>query len=197
MNTRSVSFTSQFVVWLLLLSLMSCTAPVETSPIAAADWISYAHPSGVSLQYPDNWEFSSTETGDSYPLVVFVDPSGPVAGSPHISLEVYDRAPEYRDATDPYTWQPNEGGYEVQWGKTITIAEAEGFEFVWARRIDSVPEDGTLMAITYSEAHQLDIRLSMSLPDTTLQEGETEGWESVISDFGFFEAMVKSILIDR
>lgn len=207
MNSRSLSSSLQLILLALYLSLVGCRAPAElsdesadvvspTSPTAPVERISYAHPSGISLQYPAGWEFTSTEIPDGYPVVVFVDPRDPDASSPRISLEVYDRLPEDRDVTDPYTWQPNEGGYEVQWSQPITMAEAEGVELIWARQIGSALEDGTLMAVAYSELHQLDMRLSMTLPDTTLQEGETEGWESVISDFGAFQEMLTTIVIE-
>jgi hypothetical protein len=104
--------------------------------------------------------------------------------------------PEDRDVTDPYTWQPNEGGYEVFWAKTIMMAEAEGLEFVWARRTGSGFEDGSLMAITYSEPNQLDIRLYMGLPNAILREGEEEELDFILSEFDFFEAMAKSSRID-
>jgi hypothetical protein len=167
--------------------------PVPPPPVATS-WLTYTHLSGVSLQYPADWQ---VEGDNPMELVVF-HPSGASGGISRMVLRIYDRPLEERVVTDPYTWQPNEGGYEVQWAKPISTLEAEGLQFAWGRYSNADGWQATLMAIYYSEPNELDIRLSTELDYESLQLVESVGFDEVIATrFQVFEQMAQSIVINR
>lgn len=167
-----------------------------TPSLRIAEWNTYYHPSGVSLLYPANWEVKVVEQPIGYPLVAFSTQKGsdPQVSDAGVSLEVYDRLPEQRQVTDPYSWPANEGGYEVQWADPLCTRKAEGSLFVWSPDILNI---GYLYAIYYSEPYHLDIRLTMQIPDAMREEVAERGWEEVISQFGFFEIMARSVTIQK
>lgn len=86
--------------------------------------------------------------------------------------------------TDPHSWGPNEGGYEVLWEKPISIQDADGLEFIYGIPSDN-PVSGWLTAIYYSEKHGLEVRLD-SFADTIPTES---------NKYNIFEHMVKSVRI--
>ncbi len=174
----------------------STSTPLPQVPIAA-DWLTYTHKSGVSIQYPANWQVSAYP---SYSSVVFgIQLDEALIPGYRVVLDVYDRSHKDRAIADPYTWQPNEGGYEVHWAKPISIEAASGLEFVWGlyydHRWDTRPE---LYAIYYSEKYELDVRLSTPIDDGSIGLIETNGFTDTIpSRFLVFEHMMKSVKINH
>ncbi len=170
--------------------------PFPQVPIATG-WLTFTHESGVSLQYPANWQVRSNP---SYNMVVFgIQLDEGFIPSHRVVLDVYGRSHKDRAITNPYTWQPNEGGYEVHWANPISIAVASGLEFVWGsyydRKWDTRP---TLYAVYYSEKFELDVRLSTSIDDGSIKLIETNGFtDTIASRFAVFEHMMKSVYINR
>jgi hypothetical protein len=172
------------------------STPLPQVPIAT-NWLTYTHESGISIQYPANWQVTSNP---SYGTVVFgVQLNEAFIPSYRVVLDVYDRSHKDRAIANPYTWQPNEGGYEVHWAKPISIEAANGLEFVWGpyydHRWDTRPQ---LHAIYYSEKYELDIRLSTPIDDGSIALIETNGFtDTIASRFVVFEHMMKSVKINR
>ena len=172
------------------------STPLPQVPIAT-EWLTYTHESGVSIQYPANWQVN---TDPSYGTVVFgIRLDEAFIPSYRVVLDVYDRSHKARAIANPYTWQPNEGGYEVHWAKPISIEAASGLEFVWGpyydHRWDARPE---LFAIYYSEKYELDVRLSTPIDDGSIGLIERNGFTDTIpSRFVVFEHMMKSVKINR
>jgi hypothetical protein len=118
-----------------------------------------------------------------------------------VMLEVYERPLSERAIADPYSWD-EKSGVKIHWAKALVIREAEGLEFVSGvyGREPGQGWDGpvNLMAIYYSEANELDIRLSTTLDHESLQLVEGVGFDEVIATrFPVFEQMVQSIVMTR
>jgi hypothetical protein len=172
------------------------STPLPQVPIAT-EWLTYTHESGVSIQYPANWQVRSNPSSG---IVVFgIQLDEAFIPSYRVVLNVYDRARKDRAIANPYAWQPNEGGYEVHWAKYISIDSASGLEFVWGpyydHRWDTRPE---LYTISYSEKYELDVRLSTPIDDGSIALIETNGFtDTIASRFVVFEHMMKSVKINR
>jgi hypothetical protein len=172
----------------------STPTPLAQVPIAT-EWLTYTHESGVTIQYPANWQIRSNPT---YGQVVFgIQLDEAFIPNYRVVLDVYHRPLKDRAIANPYTWQPNEGGYEVHWAKPISVDEASGLEFVWGgyyeHKWDTQP---TLNAIYYSERYELDVRLVTSIDDRSIELIETDGFtDTIASRFGVFEHMMKSLEI--
>ena len=178
----------------------STPAPISTPlpqvPIAT-DWLTYTHKSGVSIQYPANWQVSADPTYNIVEFGIQLDEA--FIPSYRVVLDVYDRPRPDRAIANPYAWRPNEGGYKVHWAKPISIEAASGLEFVWGlyddHRWDARPE---LYAIYYSEKYELDLRLCASIDDGSIGLIETNGFTATIpSRFAVFEHMMNSMKINR
>ncbi len=172
------------------------STPLPQVPIAT-EWLTYTHESGVSIQYPANWQVRSNP---SYNTVVFgIQLDEAFIPSYRVVLDVYDRSHKDRAIANPYTWQPNEGGYEVHWARPISINVASGLEFVWGSYYDHKWDTRpTLNAIYYSEKYELDVRLSTPIDDGSIELIETNGFtDTIASRFVVFEYMMKSVEINR
>ena len=102
----------------------------------------------------------------------------------NVRVTVEHRPLEDKEITNPHTWAPNEGSYEVLWEKPITVENAQGLEFIWG-----IPAEnqigGSLIAIYYSEQHELEVRLSTDADDIPTESNR----------FAVFEHMVQSVQI--
>jgi hypothetical protein len=187
------------------------TVPISdtTSSSASAasnpnlEWATYHEPKGVSIEYPATYEVHTFP----WDYVRFDPPAVDsllFEANQQFSLEVYHRPITHRETANPYSWVPNEGGAEVHWGTPITIEGAEGWLFVWGTSMASQTEPSSalwahtppvsLMAIYYSEAHELDVRLSVSFDDeSTLLAQEIGLAETVAQRYPIFEHMMKSV----
>jgi len=99
-------------------------------------------------------------------------------------VDVYHRPIKDKAIADPHTWVPNEGRYEVLWERPISIENADGLEFIWG-----IPAEnqigGFLIAIYYSELHELEVRLSTDAASIPTESDK----------FDVFEYMVESVRI--
>lgn len=177
-------------------AIPSPTQPIESSAPPTLDgsslhpdatWLMFTHEMGVSIKYPADWnsEFSADRA-------VFLSPDGS-----RILWEIYPRPLSERALTDPNTWVPNQGGYEIHWSKEISIPHAEGLEFIWGvyqgNAWDVAPQ---LMAVLYSEESELDIRLSTFFDSEIMAKLDEEGPDRTISThFEVFEQMLQSMQI--
>lgn len=177
-------------------TIPSSTQPIESSTSATlgssslhpdAAWLMLTHEMGVSIKYPADWSSEFTADG-----AVFLSPDGS-----RILWEIYPRPLSERALTDPNTWVPNQGGYEIHWSKSISIPYAEGLEFIWGvyqgNAWDVAPQ---LMAVLYSEENELDIRLSTFFDSETMATLDDEEPDWTISmHFQVFEQMLQSVQI--
>jgi hypothetical protein len=170
--------------------------PELTEPATPPDaWPVYMMASGVSVEYPIGWSPSPGGYDGAQESVWFVSPDEDVQP---VVVEVYHRPLAERHIADPYSWQPNEGGYLVHWaGPISTVGGLSGLEFVWGaysepeKQWDTAP---SLMAIFYSEEHELDIRLTASVDPATLDMLQTAGYtETVQAPSGVLRRMAQSI----
>jgi hypothetical protein len=179
-------------------TIPSSTQQVETSDSASttldrssldrdAGWLIYTHELGVSIKYPVDWSSEFTADG-----AIFLSPDGS-----RILWEIYPRPVSERASTDPNTWVPNQGGYEIHWSKSISIPDAEGLEFIWGTQLgNSWGVAPQLMAILYSEDAELDVRLSTFFDIEAIATLEEEGPDPTISKhFEEFEQMLQSVQI--
>jgi hypothetical protein len=149
---------------------------------------------GVSIEYPAHWEVKEDEyLGVSDLGRVWFVPPDAVGQPPSIRFEVYDRPLEQRATADPFTWQPNEGGYEVCWWKAVTANGTEGLEFIWGVPRPEL-EGASLNAIFYHESLEYDIRLSTYFDETSIELAATRGFTDTISQrYAVFEYIVSSL----
>ena len=168
------------------------TATFAVSAPIAIGWSTYTHYNGLSVQFPVNW-LVDVQPND---VVYFAHPDAKTLGPNYtVRLEIYSRPLKDRAYANPYTWQPNEGGYEVRWAKPISIDAAKGLEFVWGA-YDGGQWYGrpSLDAIYYSERYELDVRLDTYIDNETLKLLNTGNFTVAIpSRFGVFEYMVNSV----
>ena len=174
--------------------------PTPTLITTISEWYTYTSPTGVSIQYPAGWYVNvhGYPPDDSVSFKLYDTPN--VSRYYWINLEIYNRPPEQRSIADPHTWQPNEGGYEIQWEKPLWIDNIPGIEFVWGaydeglNQWDSWP---SLDAILYSPSYQLDIRLSTGFDRETLDLAMVVGFEEAIQmqKYFIFEYMLQSISV--
>ena len=163
-------------------SSMTPTSPpsviVVTQPVLEdINWATYVFDAGVSFEYPADCIIVSSQE-DS--VEFFGLPYLPY----NVRVNVYARSVEDKAITDPHSWVPNEGNYEVLWEKPIAIENATGLEFIWG-----VPADhqigGVLTAIYYSEQHELDVRLATDADSIPTDSDK----------YDVFEYMVQSVRI--
>jgi hypothetical protein len=183
------------------LTTVPTTIPTTIPPFPITrDWLTYVHPNGVSIQYPKNWQI---EPNPKYYYVDFrlADSEEIILSNYRIRLEVFARSPKDKESTNPYNWQPNEGGYEVHWAKPISIDSASGLEFVWGsiRQYDHTWDSKPyLYAIYYSEQYELAISLWTIFDSESLDLVATNGFTNTISSrFNVFEYMAQSIQIEQ
>ena len=151
--------------------------PVATQPaLEDIKWATFAFDAGVSFEHPSTWTMISSQD-DSVEFSGF-------ASFPYLRVEVYHRPIEEKTIGDPHSWQPNEGGYEILWEKSISIENAEGLEFIWGTPADN-QLGATLNAMYYSEQHELEVRLSTNTDSTSTQSDA----------FKLFERIVQSVRI--
>jgi len=140
-------------------------------------WATYIFGVGVSFEYPEDWIVRYSQE-DSVEFL----------GFPHlpynVRVDVYHRPIKDKAIADPHTWVPNEGRYEVLWERPISIENADGLEFIWG-----IPAEnqigGFLIAIYYSELHELEVRLSTDAASIPTESDK----------FDVFEYMVESVRI--
>jgi hypothetical protein len=170
--------------------------PELTQPTMPPDaWPTYMLSSGVSVEHPADWS-PSPGGYDGTQESVWFESFG--AGTPPVGVEVYQRPLAERQVADPYTWQPNEGGYEVHWARPIaTVSGLSGLEFVWGAYSELEKEWSTApswMVILYSREHELDIRLTTSFDASALDMLQTTGvTETVTAHLGIPRRMAQSI----
>lgn len=108
--------------------------------IVVTNWGTFSHPIGLSLEYPTDWKVD-VYNDDVWIQILF-------NGKRYV--EIYPRPIDEQDFEDPHTWQPNEGGYEIQWEKLIVVDGAEGYEFVWGFDDGAVLLFGDIYSKEYS-----------------------------------------------
>jgi hypothetical protein len=148
-------------------------------------WATYVFSSGVSVDYPSTW-VAKPQFRDS--------PVAPesvwLIGQNSLEVLVYDRPHRDRDIANPFTWPPNEGGYEVRWAKPITVTDAQGYMFLWGNNDRSQ----FLYSIYYSDRHELDVRLECGVPESVIDRYASQGYTDTIeSEFAIFERITNSI----
>jgi len=139
-------------------------------------WTTFTFDAGVSFAYPSTWTIISSQ-GDSVEFSGF-------SSIPYLRVEANHLPIEEKAIGDPHSWQPNEGGYEILWEKPISIENAKGLEFIWGTPADD-QLSAMLIAIYYSEQHELEVRLSTN----------SERTPSESDSFNVFEYMVQSVRI--
>jgi hypothetical protein len=185
----------QLVTSTPLPTIIPTSTPI-TQPPSTEEWLAYVGADGASIQYPAGWHVVNA----TYTSIVRFESLVDTVVNPNyvIYFDVFAVPLEQRSMADPYTWQPNEGGYAVQWGKPISIAGASGVEFIWGcyeenGQWDALP---SLYAIYYSERHELMIWIFTHLDDRSLELIEAMGFSGTVSSrFGVFEHMVESVRI--
>ena len=170
-----------------------------TSTLTSTGWATFTLPSGLSIEYPANWRVRTIATApynyyfDS-PQTIVVD------GVPRaqVMLEVYP----YPMPTDPYSWAPNEGGYEVHWGTPISATSTTGFLFVWGSENFEGREPGYdlwrggagLMAMFYSKQNELEVWLTGSFDNESTLLAQQIGLAATVAErYPIFDHMMKSI----
>jgi hypothetical protein len=148
----------------------------------------------VCIEYPAEWQVFPNP---HYDMAYFAPSDN--HGLPrnyYITIAFYDHpAP-----TDPSEWETENSNYIVQWKKPITIADLYGLEFAWGRfePDDPLEWEGCLdiMAMLYSEQNSVEIQISTSFDDQSLELLPTLGFDKVVNTrFGLFEHMMNSISI--
>ena len=170
--------------------------PILQVPVVS-EWLTYTHESGVSVEYPAQWQVQPNPPAGTVLFGIQLDEA--YIPSHRVILDVFDRPLKDRAITDPYTWQPNSGGYEVQWAKPISVENASGLEFVWSSYPDQTGQisPSFLQANYYSDEYELDIRLSTSIEGDSLELIETIGiTDTIASRFAVFEHMVNSVKVN-
>jgi hypothetical protein len=153
---------------------------VVTQPaVEDIEWATYVFEVGVSFEYPHDWIImASREHEESVEFFA-------TAYLPYnVRVDVDHRPVKDKAIADPHSWVPNEGGYEVLWEKPIAIENAQGLEFIWGRPAEN-QIGGMLIAIYYSEQHELEARLSTDADDIPTESNR----------FAVFEYMVQSVQI--
>ena len=136
-------------------------------------WATYVFDAGASFEYPYDWiMISSREDSVEFFATAYLPYN--------VKVDVYHR----QAWANPHSGVPNEGGYEVLWGKPISIENADGLEYIWG-----IPADnqigGVLTAIYYSKQHQIQVVLRT--------DADTIPTES--NKFSVFEYIVQSVRI--
>jgi hypothetical protein len=157
-------------------------------------WPVYMLASGVSVEYPTDWSPSPGGYDGTQESVWFVSREADVDS---VGVEVYYRPVSERDIADPYTWQPNEGGYEVRWARPISsVGGLSGLEFVWgaySKAEEQWDTSPSMMAVLYSPEHEIDIRLTASFDQPALDMLQAVGYtETVTARFGVLRRMAQS-----
>ncbi len=183
------------VVLLQPTATLAATAVPCPVPTAIPAWHAYQFPNGVVADYPAGW---AVEPGDVPldPSSAWFRPADPTQRP--VGVEVYHRPLAERGVSDPYTWQPNEGGYEVHWSQVVQSDGLDGILFVWGVRRDSAWETPPwLMAILYSPQHELEVRLTTEFTPSDVGLAHTVGLADVVAgQFGDFVHMVASVRIE-
>jgi hypothetical protein len=170
--------------------------PALTQPTTPqGTWPVFMFPRGMSVDYPAGWLLEPSTYDETQHSVWFVAPA--VAG-PSVGVEIYHRPTQERDVANPFTWQPNQGGYEVHWSRPITTVQGlVGIEFVWGAYLENQQTWDTppqLMVVYYSPEHELDVRVSASFDASTLDLLDTASLtETVATQFGLFHHMAQSV----
>ncbi len=152
----------------------------------------FIFPGGLSLDVPAGWVLENS-TGPGSIESAWLRPPDPA--DPAIGIEVADRPLSDRAVTDPFTWMPNEGGYEVHWSQLTTINGLEGLLFVWGvQQAGAWESPPWLMAIFYDEHRELDIRLTTEFTAQQLEFTNTAGLaEAVNNGFIDFKQVLQSL----
>jgi hypothetical protein len=176
---------------------ISTPTPLPILP-TVTDWSIFTNPSGVSIEYPANWQIK-TRTDYDNPLFT-LDTTSAVSSYYWIYLNVFDRPIEEQRITDPHAWESTDYSYEILWEKPIILDSLSGTEVVVNHYKTDENQSGgkiQLMAVLYSETYQLDIRLSTSFDKETADLALEEGFDAVIAEkFTVFEHMLQSIRIE-
>lgn len=174
--------------------------PFPFLPVVS-EWLTYTYAGGVSIQYPAGWKITVWDWEED--ATISIELPEAIGDSPFYTyrLYIYHRPPEHKSTADPHSWQPNEGGYEIQWEKSVVIDNSPGFVVVWGsfrinpdtnkREWDSTP---TLNVNLYNEKYSLDVRLVKSLDRDTVLEFDPETFGSTAwKKYYVFEHMFNSI----
>lgn len=167
--------------------------PELTQPTTPpGSWPVFMFPEGMSVDYPAGWLLEPSTYDETQHSVWFVAPE---TAGPSVSFEMYHRPLQEMDIADPFTWQPNEGGYQVYWSGPITTVQGlVGIEFVWGAYSEG---EGTwdappqLMVIYYSSEYEMDVRLITQLAPTLDLAETTSLTETVAAQFGSFHRMAE------
>jgi hypothetical protein len=164
-----------------------------TTPPGA--WPVFMFPRGMSVDYLAGWFCEPNTYDENQHSVGFYPPE--TDGLP-VVVEMYHRPLQERETANPFTWQPNQGGYQVHWSRPITTVQGlVGIEFVWGaysegeKTWDAPPQ---LMVVYYSAEHELDVRLTTSFDKPALDLLETSSpTETVAAQFSVFHRMAQSV----
>ncbi len=162
------------------------------APSSTPKKFEYVSPSGLRVEYPAGWSLELSDSPCGPESVWFRSPDERHAD---IGLELYPRPLEERSVAEPFTWMPNEGGYEIHWSKPVTAGDLDGLLFVWGVQQEGL-WDGplTLMAVFYDAHRELDIRLISEFGQRQLNEAYANGLEKAVkADFDFFTQMLASL----
>jgi len=176
-------------------AMQEFAASLLPPPPAPDAWPVYTFPIGASVDYPAGWSYAPDVYDEVQYSVSFF--ALETDGSP-VRVEVYHRPVSERDVADPFTWQPNQGGYEVHWSRPITSEQGlAGIEFVWGAYVEARQEWDTppqWMAVYYSPEDELDVRLSAFFDQAALDLLERSGvTETVAAHFALPRRMAQSV----
>jgi hypothetical protein len=162
-------------------------------------------PSGVTVEYPGDWKIETAPSQQPIDWFKFVSPDveGQTAEiGTEIVLEVKSLPLAERETIDPHSWVPNEGGYEAHWLTPLQVEGAEGWLFVWgvSHFEHQDPNAGlwqqtpSLMAIYYSQQHELEVRVTTTFDDESTSWAQDLGLaETVAIRYPFFDHMMRSV----
>jgi len=158
-------------------------------------WATYVFSSGVSVDYPSTLVVQpQARNSPISPESVWLVPTVESLGQYSVEVLVYGRPHRDRDIANPFTWSPNEGGYEVRWAKPITVTDAQGYTFLWGN--DDRPQ--FLYSIYYSDRYELDVRLYSYVPESVVDRYASQGYTDTIeSEFAVYERIRDSIRFKR
>jgi hypothetical protein len=174
---------------------------IAETTIPTATWSTYIPKPGVSIAYSSTW---SVHTVATIPDTYYFDPPGVDFPAEHTTKRMTLNVYPFPEPSDPYSWMPNEGGYEVHWPTPVTIGGAEGLLFVWGSANFEGHDPGyglwaggggaSLMALFYNEEHQLEIWLTAAFDDESTRMAQAVGLAATVAErFPIFEHMLHSV----
>ncbi|MBN1139540.1 MAG: hypothetical protein JXM73_23390 [Anaerolineae bacterium] len=178
-------------------AMRDLAAALALLPEPLEAWPVLEFPTGISVAYPPEWIHEPVVTGETQTSVWFHPPE---ADGPPVAVEIYYRPQQDYDLADPFTWMPNQGGYQVEWSRPITTVQGwAGIEFVWAayqhatKNWETSPQ---LMVIYYSAEHELDVRLTTPFDRPALDLLVTADLtDTVTAGFDLFHRMARSVTL--